>query len=68
MMALLGYYYEGVENIDGILMIKFTDVSNEVSNAWNTKIHIFRLLDILRNIRNANNYPALFSSRICGYE
>lgn len=33
MMALLGYYYEGVENIDGILMIKFTDVSNEVSNA-----------------------------------
>jgi len=33
MMALLGYYYDGVENIDGILMIKFTDVSNEVNNA-----------------------------------
>lgn len=33
MMELLGYYYETVEVIDGILMIKFTDVSNEVSNA-----------------------------------
>lgn len=33
MMALLGYYYDTVEVIDGILMIKFTDVSNEVSNA-----------------------------------
>ncbi len=30
MMALLGYYYDTVEVIDGILMIEFTDVSNEV--------------------------------------
>jgi len=32
MMALLGYYYDGMDRItdENITMIKFTDVSNEV--------------------------------------